>query len=277
MPALVRPDGVEIHWETRGEGPLVFLAPYWSGHPGVFEVLLNDLATDHRVITYDARGTGGSTRQGPFDIETDAEDLAAVVAEVGGSAVALTIANGANVAVRVAARSPELIAQLVCFGTAPIARNSFEGTDEGMIASDSVVDAFLEMIARDYRGAMRSLLTATNPQMTEEELRERVRFQTEYCPSKPALGRLRAWTDDDPNGPAREVGERLTILTSADVAGQWLPDEERLARITARLVPDAHVERVEDGAVSRPDLAAAVIRRLTAPMRTAAGIDARSS
>ena len=47
---LERPDGVELHWEERGEGPPVVLAPYWSGHPGVYEDLLSDLARDHRVV-----------------------------------------------------------------------------------------------------------------------------------------------------------------------------------------------------------------------------------
>ena len=43
MPPLERPDGVELHWEEQGEGPLVVLAPYWSGHPGVYEALLSNL------------------------------------------------------------------------------------------------------------------------------------------------------------------------------------------------------------------------------------------
>jgi pimeloyl-ACP methyl ester carboxylesterase len=79
MARLERPDGVELHWDQRGEGPLVVLAPYWSGHPGVYEALLADLARDHRVVTWDARGTGESTRTGPYDMETDCSDLEAIV------------------------------------------------------------------------------------------------------------------------------------------------------------------------------------------------------
>ena len=48
-----------------------------------------------------------------------------------------------------------------------------------MASSDTVVDAFLGMCETDYRGALRSLVTAGNPQMTEEEIRERVRLQAE--------------------------------------------------------------------------------------------------
>ena len=59
------PDGVEIHWEERGEGPLVVIANQFFGEAWVFEGLTALLAEDHRVVTYDLRGTGRSSRQGP--------------------------------------------------------------------------------------------------------------------------------------------------------------------------------------------------------------------
>ena len=33
------------------------------------------------MVTYDLRGIGGSSPQGPYDIATDADDLAAVIEE----------------------------------------------------------------------------------------------------------------------------------------------------------------------------------------------------
>ena len=39
MAQLARDDGVEIHWEEQGSGPLVVLAPYCISHPSVFERL----------------------------------------------------------------------------------------------------------------------------------------------------------------------------------------------------------------------------------------------
>ncbi|TMK74059.1 MAG: alpha/beta hydrolase [Actinobacteria bacterium] len=192
----------------RGQGPLVVLAPYWSGHPGVYEALLSDLARDHRVVTWDARGTGQSTPAGPYDMETDCSDLAAIVDQAGGDAVVISTADGANRAVRVAASRKDLVAAVVALGTAPFARMHFEGS-EGMIASETVVGAFINMLERDYRGALRALLSATNAQMSEPELRERVAFQISYCPQEPAAARVRAWAEDDPTAAARETGERL--------------------------------------------------------------------
>jgi pimeloyl-ACP methyl ester carboxylesterase len=261
VPTLTRPDGVEIHWEERGRGPLVVLAAYWSGHPGVHENLAADLARDHRVVTYDARGTGGSSRTGPYDIETDTGDLEALVEEAGEPAAVLSIANGANVATRLGARREDLVSTVVSIGTAPIWAGALEGA-EGMLGSDTVRDAFIEMVGRDYRGAMRSFLAATNPQMSEEELRERVAFQVGYCPREAAVGRLRAWEEDNPTDDASALGERLVVLRGRDVAGPWLPPEADLDELASSLMPEARVVEVAEGPVSRPDLAAAAVRRI---------------
>jgi pimeloyl-ACP methyl ester carboxylesterase len=268
MALLERASGVELHWEERGEGPLVVLAPWWSGHPGVYEALLSDLARDHRVVTWDARGTGESTRVGPYDMETDCSDLEAILEGAGGEAVVISTADGANRGVRVAASRQDLVAAVVALGTAPFARMHFEGS-EGMIASDTVVDAFIEMVERDYRGALRTLLSATNPQMSEAELRERVGFQVSYCPQEPAAARVRAWAGDDPTAVARQTGERLWILAAPDVAGPWLPPAHERRKLAEKLTPEAHIEEGEAGTgpLSQPGLAATVIRRISAPLR----------
>jgi pimeloyl-ACP methyl ester carboxylesterase len=260
---LERPGGVEIHWEERGEGSLVVLAAYWSGHPGVYTDLLDDLATDHRVVAFDARGTGGSTRTGPYDMATDCADLVALLEAAGGEAVVLATANGSNQAAHVAADRPDLVRAVVSLGVPPTSRDAFDA-GEGMIGSDSVVEAFLGMIERDFRGALRSLLTATNTQMSEEELRDRVRVQTEYAGVEPSIGRLRAWLDDDPGEAARAIGDRLWVAYSDDVAGPWLPAGEEFASQVQALVPEARLIHIDDGAVSRPDLMAAVVRQITA-------------
>jgi pimeloyl-ACP methyl ester carboxylesterase len=273
MPFLQRDDGVKIHWEARGQGPPVVLASYWSGHPGVYRALLDDLSADHRTVTYDARGCGQSTRRGPYDMETQTADLAAVVEAAGPPAVVIATADGANHAARLPARHRDLVHRVVALGTAPLGLKSLKGK-EGMIGSDTVVGAFLDMVERDYRGAMRTLLTATNPQMSEEELRERVAFQVGYCPREAALGRLRAWLEDDPIEAARAAGSRLVVLASIDVAGAWLPPFAELQEMIRSELPEARLEVIEDGPVSRPDLTAAAVRQLTQPLHEGSRADA---
>ena len=79
MPLLSRPDGVSLAWEEVGDGPSVVLANQFFGVAETFAPLLEDLARDHRVVTYNLRGTGDSTREGPYNAEVDAADLEAVV------------------------------------------------------------------------------------------------------------------------------------------------------------------------------------------------------
>lgn len=263
VPKLTRENGVEIHYEERGEGPLVVLAPYWSGHPSAFEQIGGELERDHRVLRYDARGTGESTRTGPHDMETGASDLEAITELAGGDAVVIALADSCPRAVRVAAARPELVRAVVSPGSAPLSLGALGGS-EALISSKTVVDAFIEMIGTDYRGALRTLLTQTNPQMEEPEVRERVAEQAEYCPRETALERVQAWLADDAVEPGRAIGDRLVIVFSDNMGGPWLPPGDELARVIGKELPGARLAPVEDGIASRPDLTAAIVRELAA-------------
>jgi pimeloyl-ACP methyl ester carboxylesterase len=268
MPRLSRPDGIEIHWEQRGEGPAVVIAPHAWSIPEIFDELIAALESDHRLIRYDARGSGESSRRGPHDMETGAGDLVAMVEEVGGPAVVLGLADAPNRAVRAATERPDLISAVVAVASAPIRRTELSGT-EALIGSQTVVDAWIEMLATDYRGAMRPLMTAANPQLNEDEVRERIDKQVAYTPHDVLVERLRAWNEDDPSGAARALGDRLWLVTSPDTAGPWFPSTTVIDDILQRLLPDANKANIEQGIVSRPDLTADVVRRLSAGLRIA--------
>ena len=166
MPRATTPDGVELHWEERGSGPSVVLVPYWNVHPSVFEPLVAELISDHRVISYDERGCGQSERTGPYDMETGAVDLETVLEAAGdGPAVAVGLVDAVNRAVRVATQRPELLDHVVGIGSAPVTRDAFADMDS-LISSNTVVDAFMQLLGADYRGALRSMIEANNDQWT---------------------------------------------------------------------------------------------------------------
>lgn len=267
MPLLARDAGVEIYWEEQGSGPLVVLVPYTTFHPSVYDPIAAELAGDHRVVRYDDRGTGRSSRRGPYGLDSAASDLEAVVEAAGGPAVAVGLADAANRAVRAGDRRPDLVEAIVASGM-PAGRRALEGS-EAMAASDTVVNAFLSMVETDYRAALRSLVTAGNPQMSEDEIRERVRLQAEYQPQEAAIARLRAWVDDESVEPARACGDRLWLLSAEGMTGGWFPSGREALALARQVFPEAHVEALDDGIVSRPDLTAAIVRRVTASLRVA--------
>ena len=259
MLTLERPDGVKLAWAVRGEGPPVVLANQFFGVAETFAPLLEDLATDHRVITYNLRGTADSTRRGPYDPMVDADDLEAIVELAEGPALLLAFADGCNRAVRVGARRPELVTAIVSPAGNPVGLAAVEGTD-ALAGSSGVLEALLGMMSTDYRGALRTMFSTANPDWDEESVRLRVASTVEILPQEAALPRLQGWIADDVTEEARAVGERLWMLE--DGTNPWFPIE--VARQTSRILPDAHILEVEDGAISRPDIAAGIIRRLTA-------------
>lgn len=260
MPYVKRPDAVEIHWEDRGEGPLVVLTSPFFGYPAVFQGVTDDLARDHRVVIYDIRGTGHSTKKGPYDIETDAGDLEALLAELGGGALVLGMGDGTNRAVKVAAGRQDLVSAIVTPGGNPVGRQAAEGTD-ALVDSPAVLDALLGMMETDYRAALRTMVSSANPQMNDDQARERVDRVVAYCPPEVGSPRLRAWIEDRALDASRATGDRLWIL-EPETTNPWFAADAMIR--TRKLLPNAHIERIEDGVLSRPDLTAAVVRRITA-------------
>jgi pimeloyl-ACP methyl ester carboxylesterase len=254
-----RPDGAEIAWYETGEGPLIVLANQFFGLWSTFEDLLGNLAVDHRVVRYFLRGTGESTRAGPYDLETDAEDLAAVIESTGQPALILAFADGCNRAVRVAARRPELLTAVVSPAGNPVGTRALRNTD-ALAASEGVLQALVGMMTTDYRGALRTMVATANPDWDEERVRQRIAETVEVCPQEAALPRLKSWIADDATEHARALGDRLWLLE--DGTNQWFTLE--VARQTQAILPEAHVLEVEDGAISRPDITAGVIRGITA-------------
>jgi pimeloyl-ACP methyl ester carboxylesterase len=250
---------VELAWDECGEGPLVVLVNQFFGRPETFRGLIGEVSRDHRFVTYDLRGMGDSTRTGPYTFETDAEDLEALLDLLGEPAVLIAFADGCNRAVRVAARRPDLVTAIVSPAGNPVGLAAVEGTD-ALAGSASVLEALMGMMSTDYRGALRTMFATANPDWDEDSVRERVAITVESLPQEAALPRMKNWIADDVTEDARIVGDRLWMLE--DGSNPWFPIE--VARQTRKILPDAHVLEVEDGAITRPDIAAGVIRSLTA-------------
>ena len=261
MPRLRRPGEIEIAWEIRGEGPLLVLANQFIGVNAIYTALLEDLARDHRVATYDPRGTGDSTRRGPYDLETDVSDLEAVVEAAGSPALLLGVSDGNNRAVRLFERRPELVRGLVAMAGSALGQTP-AGSDS-LAGSPQVLDAFVTLMRSDLRAGVRTMMTTGDPSLNEERVRRRVDETAAYTEAEAAAARLRSWIDDDSTEAGRKLGDRLWILAFG--GNPWFPVDQA-ERMRAAL-PDAHVLEVEDGPINRPDITAAVVRAAVVPRR----------
>src|SRR5439155_4448002 len=145
-----------------------------------------------------------------------------------------------------------------------IGRRAATGGSDALAGSESVLEALVGMMTTDYRAALRTMVAGANPQMDEDAARERVSRVVTYCPQEAAAPRLRDWIADEPLEDARALGDRLWVLDAG--GSDWFPED--LAARARVLLPNAHVESMEDGAISRPDLTAAIIRGITSVPRT---------
>ena len=123
-------DGVQLAYSVIGHGPPLVKTGNWMTHlefdlsSPIWRHLYRELAREHTVIRYDARGNGLSDRT-VDEISFDAfvNDLEAVVEASGVSRFALLgISQGCAVSVAYAVRHPERVAHLVLYGGYPVGR-----------------------------------------------------------------------------------------------------------------------------------------------------------
>lgn len=112
-------NGANLFYEEAGAGPETILfihglmldSESWAVQRDFF-------ARTHRVITFDLRGQGKSDKtRDRLDLDSLAQDSAAIIEQLGqGPCHVVGFSMGAFIALRLAARRPELVSSLVVFG-----------------------------------------------------------------------------------------------------------------------------------------------------------------
>ncbi|HEV2871862.1 MAG TPA: alpha/beta fold hydrolase, partial [Actinomycetota bacterium] len=117
--ATLKVPGASLHYEVRGDGPLLLIIPGMPADAGLYTVLARRLAAGWTVVTYDPRGMSRSRLDGPATdqlVEVHADDAQRVLAAVGaGPAHVLTDSVSGLVGLQVAATEPEKVRTLVAF------------------------------------------------------------------------------------------------------------------------------------------------------------------
>ncbi|WP_127127073.1 alpha/beta fold hydrolase [Georgenia sp. SYP-B2076] len=103
MDTVVSEDGTVIAFDRSGEGPVVILVGGALSTRESAAPLAAALAPHVSVVAYDRRGRGASGDTPPYAVAREIEDLAALIATVGGSAFVLGHASGGALALEAAA------------------------------------------------------------------------------------------------------------------------------------------------------------------------------
>lgn len=259
MPQLSRPDGATIHWVEHGAGPALVVAhSIVTSTPSAFDALLGDLAADHRVVTWDPRGAGRSSRERPYDVETDTADLIALIEQIGAPVATLSF-GWQPLPLVVATTRRDYVTTALMIGATGFVANP---DPQSLLDSDSVSAAFRQLAKTDPRALERSVMTLGNPQLSEAELHARLEAQLAYRPVEAWLERADSYLAYDSAPACAALGARLWLVHWPNPLSPGRP----MPHLRAEL-PEAHVVEIEDGPISRPDLTAAVVREATAALR----------
>ncbi|MDC0709642.1 alpha/beta hydrolase [Stigmatella sp. ncwal1] len=108
-------NGVRLHYVAGGQGSPVVLLPGWPQTWWAFHKIMPALAREHRVISVDLRGMGGSDKPTRgYEKKTMAQDIFELVRQLGHDKVDIVGHDiGAQVAFSFAANHPEATRKLV--------------------------------------------------------------------------------------------------------------------------------------------------------------------
>lgn len=103
-----------LHWQERGEGTPLLLVMGHTYSSGMWYLAANELAREHRVITFDNRGTGKSSAARRLSVEDMASDAFAVLDAAGVDAAHLYgVSMGGGIVLEMARQRPERVRSLI--------------------------------------------------------------------------------------------------------------------------------------------------------------------
>ncbi|MDV6012411.1 alpha/beta hydrolase [Haloechinothrix sp. LS1_15] len=248
----LRIPGATLHYEVRGDGPLVVLvgAPMDATS---FEPLADQLGTDHTVLTTDPRGINRSTLDDPEQDSTPqlrADDLSRLLAHLdAGPAAVLGSSGGAVSALALAQAHPEQVHTVVAHE--PPLDDLLEDSEQLHAQTDDIIATYL---AGDVTGAWAAFMEQAGIALPADAIEDM--FGGERDPQQVTDERfwfaheLRATTRWRPDLSAlRAASTRIVVGIGEESAGQLC---DRTARALAaeldlepEMFPGGHIGFVE--------------------------------
>jgi 3-oxoadipate enol-lactonase len=237
-------DGGALAWESAGEGPdVVFLHPgLWDGR--VWDEQFGVFSRTYRVLRFDFRGYGRSSRPEPGRSYSHVDDLEAVMDAASVERTALVgCSMGGSTAIDFALEYPSRVSALV------LASSGMNAFDDRLTPEE---EAELELLdapvaeateAGDIERAERARLRIWAPLGTEDEAGRRI--------SEIAFDNIHEMTMDetgrrDISPPAIERLEQIEAPTLVLPADNDPLVFRRLSAILAERIPDARLVRIPE-------------------------------
>jgi pimeloyl-ACP methyl ester carboxylesterase len=247
MERIAMPNGVTISYTTYGNGPpLVLVHGSFSDHDTNWQEARDLLADRFTVYAIARRGRGETSATTTHTIEDEAEDVVAVLREVGEPAFLLGHSHGASCALEAAARYPEGVRKLVLYEAPP----------PDLYAPDVLASLFTFIDRHDWDGLvdafMRDVLLVPPAEIAEIRASP---FWSVWTDDAQAtvndLRALAAWSFD----ASRFRSLALPVLF---IIGSESPREIYLTDTLAAILPDARIQTLEgqahEGMTTAPEL-----------------------
>ncbi|MFI5271753.1 MAG: alpha/beta fold hydrolase [Ktedonobacterales bacterium] len=168
-------DGTQIAFDQSGHGPAVILVAGASATRMDEASLAAALASYFTVFAYDRRGRGDSGDTAPYAVEREVEDIAAVIAEAGGSAFLFGHSSGAVLALEAARLLPTKITKLAVYeppfiidGSRPRAPKDFASHLNELVSSGrrgEAVESFMTFVGTPAEMIAQMRLSPMWPQL----------------------------------------------------------------------------------------------------------------
>lgn len=172
------PDGIRIAYAEVGEGPPLLKTANWLNHleydweSPIFSPLLHALASERRLIRYDARGNGLSDWEVEhFSLDAFVQDLEAVVEATGLDRFPLLgMSQGAAIAIAYAARHPQRVTRLVLYGGFARGRRK-RGSAQEIATSDATLTLMRQGWGQDNPAFRQIFTSLLFPEASAEQMR----------------------------------------------------------------------------------------------------------
>lgn len=257
MRTVISRDGTRIAFESRGSGPavIIVLGALADRHAGSLQRLVDLLAEEFAVCTYDRRGRGESGDTQPYAVEREVEDIDALIDAVGDRAFLYGHSSGGALALLAAAALGDRVRGLAVYDV------PYTEDPQGRVAWTEYVSRLTGLLADGKKGDAVALFLRVTGLSDEQVAGLR---QTPAWPAMEAAGQTLAYDHAAILGPEAAVpvdaAARVTAPTLVLNGGASFPFMRAPAERLSTIVPHARL-RVLEGETHdvRPEAIAPVL------------------